>query len=490
VEVSQRSIVKAELVIKNGIVVTDEDYVEAAIVIDGERVVGLVDNADCPAASRIIDATGLYVMPGFVDAHVHFREPGFTHRGDFTSESTAAIYGGVTTVIDGPNTGAVVRFPRDVTEKRLIGERKSFVDFGQLAALTPDSVDQMEALAEAGIIAMKLFLGYKYALFGLDLAPPATGQLIQALERYAQLGLRLSVHAENGDIINQLRTTFQAAGRNQLADHLESRPAYAEADAIDSIIRYCEATGVRLEIRHLSCGDGVPVVRAAKERGVDIVLETCPHYLTIDTERLARAGASAIVSPPVRGGGHPRALLRAIREGVVDTIGTDHAPNTAEEKYHDDVWKVMTGFPGVELAAVLLMTLVSQGELDLTDVVRLYSVNPAKAWDLHPRKGSIRPGSDADVTICDPTERWTVENAQLHSRHNISPYEGWPVVGRVKYTIRRGRVLLDDGKFTDAMPGARMVRPWFKGLHRFDRVGGPRRVTRPFQRTAVGGANA
>jgi dihydroorotase len=475
--------VRPDLVVKNGTLVTPTDLFSAAVVIHGERITAVVENSEAPPAERTIDAKDLYVMPGFVDGHVHFREPGFTHRGDFSTESTAAIHGGVTTVVDGPNTGTVVRYPRDVEEKRRIGEAKSHVDFGQLAALTTESVDQIEALAATGVVAMKLFMGYKYLLSGLDLAPPEPGALLEALDRYSRTGLRLSVHAENGDIISALRKRLQTAGRNSHGDHVASRPPYGEADAIDSIIRYCEAAGVRLEIRHLSCAQGVPVVRSAKERGVDVVLETCPHYLTIDSERLRRAGATAIVSPPVRGDEHRGPLLDAIRAGVVDTIGTDHAPNAPEEKLQEEVWKVATGFPGVELAAVLLLTLVNQGELQLTDVVRLYSTNTAKAWDLYPRKGSLLPGADADLAVCDVATRWTVDAGRLHSKHNITPYHGWDVAGRVLYTVVRGRVLLDEGLFSEPRPAGLMVRPWFKGRYRFDRLRGPRLA--PGVRTAV-----
>lgn len=471
---SDRSPMKPSLVIKNGTVVTETDLFPAAVMIDGGRILGLVDNKDAPSADRTINADGLFVMPGLVDGHVHFRDPGFTHRGNFTTESTAAIYGGVTTVIDGPNTGTVVRFPQDVREKMRIGELKSHVDFGQLAALTPDSVEHIKALDSEGIVAMKLFMGYKYRLSGLDLAPPETGLLIEALESYARTGLRLSVHAENGDIIAFLRDRFQRSGQHSVGDHVASRPPYGEAGAIDSIIRHCEAAGVRLEIRHLSCKEGVPVVREAKERGVDVVLETCPHYLTIDNARLAAAGSTAVVSPPIRGDKHRVPLLAAIQAGVIDTIGTDHAPNAPDEKYNDDIWKVATGFTSVELAATLLLSLVSHGELGLTDIVRLYSVNTAKAWDLFPRKGSLQPGADADVTIVDISEPWVIDANRLHSMHNITPYDGWPVIGRVKFTIARGRVLLDNGVFTEQSPAGRMVRPWFKGRYRFDRVGGPR----------------
>lgn len=462
------------LAIRNGTIVTDREVTRGDLLIAGDRIAGIVDPGAAIPAEQEVDAGGRHVFPGFVDGHVHFRDPGQTHRGDFHTESVSAIHGGVTTVIDGPNTGTVVRYADDVEEKRRIGEAASVVDFGQIAALTPDNVDAIPELVEAGVVAVKIFLGYKYALSGLPLHPPEDGQLMDALDSVRETGVRLSVHAENGDVITYLRDRFRKEGRNTYRDHLASRPAYGEADAISTILRFGEAAGIRMEIRHLSCEEGLPLVRAAKERGLDIVLETCPHYLLLDSDDLREQGPLAVINPPVRGEQHPAALLGGIRAGIIDTIGTDHGPVTDDEKDHENIWDVAPGFSAVELAVPLLLTLAEEGELELTDVARLYAANTAKAWDLYPRKGSLLPGADADVTICEIGPAWTIEHSALHGRFTQTPFQGRTARARVTDVIAAGQILVRDGELLDDTPRGRMVRPWFKGAYRFDRLYGPR----------------
>lgn len=464
------------LVVANGTIVTEHETHPGDVVIAGEQIVGIVAPGAAPEAETTIDATGLHVFPGFVDGHVHFREPGFTHKGDFTTESRAAVYGGITTVVDGPNTGNVVRFAEDVLEKQQIGEAKSYVDFGQMAALTDENMDRIPELVEVGVVAVKIFMGYKYALSGLQLSPPPDGPLVEALRNVAATGIRLSVHAENGDVITYLREKFRAEGRNHPFDHLASRPAYGEADAIATIIRFCEEAGGRLEIRHLSCKEGLPIVQAAKDRGVDIVLETCPHYLVFDADELEKLGPVGIINPPIRFADHAEALREGIRGGIIDTIGTDHGPSGPEEKFRDNLWDVAPGFDAIETALPTLLTLAQEGEWTLNDVVRLYAANTAKAWDLYPRKGSLLPGADADVTICELGTRRRIDQEQLHGKHNISPFHGREVTASVHYVMLRGQLMVREGELIAPGPRGKMVRPWFKGAYRFDCVHGPRRA--------------
>jgi allantoinase len=465
------------LAVRNATVVTENTIVQGDVLIAGDRIAGIVGRGSDVSAEREIDASGRYVFPGFVDGHIHFRDPGQTHRGDFNTESISAVHGGVTTVIDGPNTGNVVRFAEDVEEKRRIGEAASLLDFGQMAALTPENVDAVPELVEAGVVAVKIFLGYKYKLSGLPLHPPEDGQLMDALESVRGTGVRLSVHAENGDVITHLRERFMAEGRNTYLDHLASRPAYGEADAISTILRFGRAAGIRMEIRHLSCQEGLPLVAAAKAQGLDIVLETCPHYLVLDDDDLREQGGLAVINPPVRGSAHQNELLQGIRDGIIDVIGTDHGPVTDDEQEGETIWQVAPGFSAVEVAVPLLLTLAEEGELSLTDIARLYSANTAKAWDLYPRKGSLQPGADADVTICDVGPAWTIDHTALHGRWTKTPFHGRTVRGRVSDVVVGGRIVIQDGALIDDEPRGRMVRPWFKGAYRFDQIHGPRRAS-------------
>jgi dihydroorotase len=463
---------RADLLIKGGTIVTPEAMFRGSVAIVDGKIAGLLRESEATPTKRTIDAEGLHVFPGFVDAHVHFRDPGFTHKGDFGSESAAAAFGGITTVIDGPNTGTVVRYPHDIEEKRAIAEKASVVDFGQLAAITPDNVEYLQSLAEAGVVGLKLFLGFKRGDSVLDLTPPDGELLLAALLQVRQTGLRLSVHAEEQAVLTHERSVLQARGDDRFSAYEWARPAYGEAIAIDGIVRRCEAIGQRLEIRHLSSADGLQVLHAAKLRGVDVVVETCPHYLAFSDSELLGLGPLAIVNPPIRSGRHRDTLLRGINDGVIDTIGTDHAPQPLEEKLQESVWKVAPGFSGVETAFAFLNSLVTDGRLSLGQIAKLYSESPAKAWDLYPTKGSLYPGADADLAVCDLEASWTVDEARLHSKCPTSPFSGRTLTGRVVHTILRGALVIESGELVADRRGS-MVKPWFPGRYSFAQCHGP-----------------
>jgi len=396
------------------------------------------------------------VFPGVIDEHVHFREPGFEHKEDFRTGSMAAAAGGVTTVLDMPNTEPPTVDEHGFRVKLEAASRKSIVDFGFYAGVVPGKVEALRRLAELGVVGVKVYMsettGIKEPVDGLD--------LIRTMELAASLGLRVGVHAEEGRLIAALRELMRAGGRNDPLAHMEARPVAAEVIAVAKALLTAKITGCRLHFFHLSSGEALSVIRALRPLGIDVTVETCPHYLLLDgREALERLGNVAKVNPPIRSKSDSEALWDALRKGEIDAIGSDHAPHLPEEKGSEDVWSAPSGFPGVETMLPLMLTEVHRGRLTFTDLSRLLSEGPARIWGLYPRKGAIAIGSDGDLTIVDPNAESVIRSERLHSRSKITPFEGFRVRGMPVYTVVRGEVVMEKGEVREDARKGKLVRP-------------------------------
>jgi dihydroorotase len=452
-----------DLIVRNGTVVTPTATVAADIAIRDGRFVAIEGGriANLVAAEEF-DATGLHVLPGIIDGHVHFREPGLEHKEDWGTGSTAAVMGGVTTVIDMPNTNPTTATVEGVTLKRRLAEAKSYVDFGIMGLFVQENLPSLGALADAGVIGFKCFLAETVG----SIPAPDDGMMLDGLREIAALGLRVSFHAENNEVIQHNARRLKAQGRTDALAHLESRPAIAEVEAIQRMALFARETGARIHILHVSSRDGLDAIEAWRARGVDITCETAPHFVFLGAEEMATLGARLRVNPPVRlaSEGHGEVLLAGLRDGRIEMIATDHAPHTPEEKLRDNIWEAVSGFPGVETSLRLFLTLgVHAGRMTLQQLVRATSEGPARTWGLYPRKGAIRAGSDADLTIVDLAREGVLREAELHSRTNVTPYDGRPTLGAAVATIVRGRIVMREGTLLGA-PAGRMIRPEASGL--------------------------
>ncbi|HEX5465333.1 MAG TPA: dihydroorotase family protein [Candidatus Limnocylindrales bacterium] len=465
----------ADLLIRNGTVVTSTARLAADIVANQGHIVAVARRGVLAVrASEEIDATGLYVLPGVIDDHVHFREPGMAYKEEWTSGSIAAAMGGVTMVIDMPNTRPMTASARDVEAKRALAAGRSWVDFGIFGLLGRGNSHELEAMTSAGVIGFKCFLGETTG----GAVPPDDGELLATLRVTAALGRRVGFHAENDEILQQRRAELQAAGRTDARAFLESRPAIAEAEAVGRLGRFAYEAGAPVHVFHLSSREGLAAVREWRSRGVDITCEVTPHHAFLDGDEIATLGARLRVNPPVRSAaeGHRDALLDGLRDGTVDLIATDHAPHARKEKETEDIWTAASGFPGVETSLRLFLTMaVGPGLLSLEQYVRLSSEGPAKAWGLWPHKGAIHVGSDADLTLVDLDRRGVIRDAELHSKSPVTPYDGLPTRGAAVATILRGCVIMREGRLVGA-PGGRSVEPDPDGWDPLDRGGaGPGR---------------
>ncbi|MGH8740451.1 MAG: allantoinase AllB [Burkholderiales bacterium] len=436
---------EADIVIRGAQVVTADAVFGADVGIAGEKIVAVGNSIK---ARRSIDASGKHIIPGAIDSHVHFRTPGYEYKEDWQTGTGAAARGGVTTVLEMPNTNPPTGTLEALRMKQGIAARQAYIDYGIYGLLDEKNIDQLEALIDAGVSGFKCFMGNTFG----DLPAPSDGAMLEGFEVLARRGMRCTVHAENASIMARRQAKLEAAGRSDPLAHLAARPEVCAIEAVSRAVIFAEWTGARLHIAHKSSKDALYVLRDAKARGVDVTVETCPQYLLLSTEDHKRQGNVLRVNPPIREPGHQEPLWQALREGLVDMIATDHAPHLPEEKTRASCWQCDCGFPGVETQMPLMLTEVNRGRMSISDYVRWACVNPAKAWGLFPNKGVIQPGADADLAVVDLKREWSIDQSQLFSKSKISPWHGRRVQGGPIMTLVRGKIVMEGGRIV-AEPG-------------------------------------
>lgn len=441
---------KFDLVIRNGKIVSSQGtYAGDDIAVKDGKVAAIDRQGSFPDAKKTIDASGKYVLPGIIDAHVHFREPGYEYKEDFGTGSTAAACGGVTTVLDMPNNLPFCSTPEALKEKLKMIKPKAYVDYGLVVAIVGETVEMIPALAKGGANVFKIFMGSTVG----GVPAPDDGGMLRAFELVRETGLRIGVHAENNPIMDYLTAKLKAAGRTDPLAHVEARPAVAEAEAIQRAILFARTAGCKLHIYHLSSMEGVEMIREAQDRGIDVSAETGPHYLMLDENYMKKVGGVLKMNPPIRSREHGEALWDAILDGTVEVIDTDHSPHSKEEKYNDNIWKVTPGFVGVETKVPLMLTQVNAGKLSLNQYVKLVTENPARLFNLYPQKGTIKVGSDGDFTIIDMDKEGIIDSKKLHSRNTVTPFDGWKVKGMPVYAVVRGNIVMKDGEIVGKPKG-------------------------------------
>ena len=452
----------ADLVILGARVVTDTASFDAGVAIKDGQILAIGEERAMPTARETFDATGLHLLPGAIDVHVHFREPGYTHKEDWQTGTAAAAMGGVTTVFEMPNVDPPTATPEALALKQEAA-RKAHVDYGLYGLLAEDNIDQLEALIDDGVAGFKCFMGNTFG----NLPSPSTGAMLEGFEIIAERGLRIALHAETASIIARREKRLQSAGRTDPLAHLSSRPAVVAIEAVSRAAVLAEWTGARIHILHISSADELRPLHEAKARGVDITGETCPHYLLFDERAYTDHRSIIRVNPPVRERWHQVGLWDGLRDGTIDMIATDHAPHIPAEKLRNDIWTVDCGFPGVETQMPLMLTQVRAGRLSLSDYVRLTSTKPAKAFGLYPAKGTLLPGSDADIALVDLNREDTIAAAQFQSRSKITPFEGMKVTGVPMHTLVRGRFVMKDRQIVGE------TRGWGRSVRRIQRMPPP-----------------
>jgi dihydroorotase len=441
--------ITADLILNGGKVVSPDAVIDASVAIKDGKIIAVGAADAMPPAKETVDVSGLHILPGAIDVHVHFRDPGYPQKEDFASGTAAAAFGGVTTIFDMPNTIPTVGTPEALAAKHKMASEKAHVDYGLYAVLGEDTIENVPALIETGVIGFKLYMGNTFG----KIASPSTGAMLESFEVVAPTGKRISLHAETNSIMERRETRLRQAGRTDPLAHLASRPAVVAIEAVSRAAILAEWTGARIHVLHISSADELRPLREAKARGVDITGETCPHYLMLSADDYAKNAGVIRVNPPVREKRNQEPLWAALADGTVDIIATDHAPHSREEKTRNDMFDVDCGFPGVESQMPLMLTEVNAGRMTIMDYVALSSAKPAKIWGLYPRKGVVAPGAEADIAVVDLAREMTLDDAKLQSRAKITPWHGRKVKGLPIHTLVRGRFVMRDRTLVEGTRG-------------------------------------
>ncbi len=436
-----------DLVIKGGTVVTPTGVSRMDVGIEGETICSLAPEL---SGKREIDATGLLVLPGAIDAHTHMALPvrGSRSSDDFLSGTIAAACGGVTTIADFSVGTPETSLPEEI-EARLETAAKAAIDYtlhGEVVGWQPGDESEFAEAIALGVHTFKFYMTYSRSGRMSD-----DGVLYHAFAALARRGGKAMVHAENDAIINSLTDGFEAKGKLDISSLPRSRPAICEAEAITRAAIIAKHNGIPLRIAHVSSKLGLNAVLAARTAGGRITAETCPQYLLLDETAYAESdGHLYTATPPLRSQIDCQALWEGLSTAAIDMVATDHCPFTRDQKrWTGSFLDLPYGLPGVEILLPLLLSEgVTQHRISLEQLVKLSSAGPAKALGIYPRKGAIAVGSDADLVLIDPARRWTISADTLHMRTDFNPYQGHKVVGCPVMTLSRGRVVFDGGRFS------------------------------------------
>lgn len=438
----------AKLVSPEGVSTTDVAVIDEQIAAVGVNLGG--------SAKQVVDAADAYLLPGIIDAHIHFNEPGREHWEGLASGSRALAAGGGSVFFDMPlNASPPTLDKESFDQKRACAEQKSVLDFGLWGGLTPANLDRMDELAEAGVIGFKAFMS-ESGTSDFQRADAAT--LKAGMKTAAKWKLPVGVHAEDNAMIESLVRAKRSAGLKHWRDYLDSRPIEAELAAIRLAIDLAGETGCPLHVVHVSCAEGIDLISRAKQQGLDVTAESCPHYLLLKDEDLGAIGAPAKCAPPLRNAAVQEALWQRWLTGQIDTLGSDHSPAPPNMKTSSDFFEIWGGIAGCQHAFPLLIAQTEKRAQNagLSQFVRATSVDVALRFGIGATKGKIAPGQDADLVLLSLDQNERVQD--LLYRHQVSPYLGQPLEAVISQTWVRGRRVYADGQVSDSIRG-RFLRP-------------------------------
>lgn len=441
-----------DLIVRNGQVVTTDGVMTSHIGVRDGRIAALLEPAANPESAQTIDASGMLVLPGLVDAHVHFREPGLTHKEDFDSGSRSAALGGVTTVMVMPTDNPVTTTGDQFAEKKELAVGRCFVDFALQAALAPDT-RYVRELADHGAISFEIFLG----LLGEPIKIARNDVLVDAMVAAKEAGRVVGATPFDDELAAAAARSVSGKFSNDREQFGASQPPAVEAAGVARAVLAHRIAGGRLHIRQMSTALGLAAFALAGEHAT---CEVTPHNLWLDRETLIRLGPVAKVVPPLRDAADVEAMRDALAARKLDIVATDHAPHASSEKAagETELAKAPGGFPGVQTMLPVLLKLASDGVIAYTDIARVAAAEPARIFGLSDRKGAIRPGLDADLILVDPQTPMEVRNADQASKAGRTPFNGLRSPATLVLTILRGEIVMDRGKIV-AKPRGKFVSP-------------------------------
>ncbi|WP_424768204.1 dihydropyrimidinase [Paenibacillus sp. sgz302251] len=446
-------------IIKNGTIVTAQEVFQADLLIEGEKIVSISQKIIPDLDDRIIDASGQYVFPGGIDVHTHLAN---TEKNDFESGTIAAAAGGTTCVINmtTPEIGqSVTAYLEDWKEK----SAESVIDYSNHFIISgtgynDDILDEIPVLAEQGITSLKIFMAYKGQTMIND------PEIYKVMKKAAELDLTVAIHAENGDIIEEMINEHVEQGKTDPIYHAKTRPPEMEAEAVARAAAIAEVTGAKIYIVHLSCDAALKEAIHAKQRGIDITVETCPQYLVLDEEYLTLPdfeGGKYVCSPPLRERWNQESLWRGIRDGVITVVGSDHCSYDFQGQKtigRRNFAEIPNGVPGIEdRFLIVYQSGVVEGRISLQKFVEIMCTKPAEVFGLS-SKGSISVGKDADLVLLDPNRERTITKEHQKQANDYNLYEGMKVNGSITHVFSRGEMIVRAGEFTGTKKRGRFIK--------------------------------
>ncbi|MBO9129265.1 allantoinase [Bacillus sp. 165] len=430
-----------DLIIKGGHIVLAQEIRILDIAVKNGVIVAMGEDLFHNAVD-VLDVTGQYVLPGIIDAHVHFNDPGRTEWEGFSHGSCAMAAGGCTTYFDMPlNNIPATTDSRTLLAKAQNGSKESFVDFALWGGLVPGNEHHLEELASLGIIGFKAFLSHT-GTKEFDSIDDLT--LYQGMKKIAKLNKVLALHSESNPLIERLAEEKKRKGLCSATDYIESRPIIAEMEAVNRALLFAKETGCSLHFVHISSKKSVDLIQEAKKKGLDVTVETCPHYLLFNRDDFAKLGAVAKCAPPLRSEEERLGLWEALTYGHIDFIASDHSPcpTAMKSEFEHNMFKAWGGITGGQftLEAMIDQAWIERG-IPLTIIARWLATNPAIRFGLYPQKGNISLGADADFAVVDLNHEHLVTKEDLFSRHQHSPYIGKTFRCQVTHTINRGNLV-------------------------------------------------
>ncbi len=441
-----------DCVLTNAKAYLNGQIIDCSLAIEEGKIFKIGKETQMPNADKKMNLKNLLVLPGLIDEHVHLRDESKAYKEDFASGTAAAAAGGFTTVLDMPNNEPVTMSMDTLRNRKEIAERRVLVNVGFYSEF-PKKTGEIADIVSEGAVAFKLFMGCQIGGLNID----NDEDLIEAFKEVVDVDMPVAVHAEDKALLTANEEKLKQAKKSSTAAFQKAHSEVVEIKAIERLLKMSAQTGVRLHFCHVSTEEGLSAIVEAKKVGVKITCEVTPNHLLLSTVDLERCGQLAIMAPPLRNKSHVEALWKGLGAGSVDTLGSDHAPHALIEKSASSVWEVKVGVPGLETTLPLMLTQVKKNRLSLGQVVQLLAEKPAEIYGLT-SCGWLEQGKDADLTVIDYNQKFTIEASKFKSKAKYSPYDGWQVQGKPVKTFVNGLLVFDEGEIVARVGSGSIVR--------------------------------
>jgi dihydroorotase len=443
---------QVDTVLYNAKIFIRGNIVDAGLAIDEGKIVKIAKETNLPPASKRTNLKGNITLPGLIDSHVHLRDQQLAYKEDFFTGTAAAAAGGVTLAIDMPNNKPVTLSSSSLRERMKLAEKRVLVNVAFFSAF-PKRLEKIAEVVETGAVGFKVYLSKRIG--GIDVDDDEL--LLAAFREAAEKGVPVAVHAEDRKILEERRRELETEGLSDMDAYVKAHPPEAEAQSIQRIIQIVKKSGVQAHFCHISSALGLKAVLSAKESGLPVTCEVTPHHLFLSTEQYKKSGTLALTDPPLRSENEISTLWSGLKRGLIDVVGSDHAPHSLREKTMKSVWEINPGIPGLETSLPLLLTQVNKGRLTIAELVRISSGMPAKIFGFSNR-GRLKKGNWADISVIDMKTEYKIDSSNFFSKAKYSPFEGLTVKGKVIKTFVNGRLVMDNGEIISEPGAGQIVR--------------------------------